>query len=277
MSHQLAVVLATCDGYSDLWEPFFQCLERFSDAVPDCTVYVNTEHQRITRNGALKIKTVNQTTQRKISWSKRMLSALEQIEEPFLLLLLDDFFACDRIRWDLIEKAVVKLQQNPDVASVQFYGTRIRNADPEHYMVTDEPQYRVMDRQGWKTHFVPTVWRKDVLIKWLRPWETIWAFESCGSARARRWNYPEKVLIVDSPPVYDYLWIKDCSAVINSKWLNEPELFQFFEENGIAVDFSKRGKMSRKEYEDITMKDVLKRYTPWQIVVKSFNRFRSLF
>ena len=133
--------------------------------------------------------------------------------------------------------------------------------------------------KGWKTHFIPTIWRKAILLKWLRPWESIWAFEGYGSARARRWpkRYSEKVFVVRQPAIYDYLWIKDCSAVINSCWLDEPELYDFFEKNNIIVDFSKRGKMTKQQYADKTMKDVIKKYSWWQIVVKSFNFVRSYF
>ena len=38
-----------------------------------------------------------------------------------------------------------------------------------------------------KTEFYPTLWRKKTLYKWLRNHETIWGFEICGDARARRW------------------------------------------------------------------------------------------
>ena len=82
---------------------------------------------------------------------------------------------------------------------------------------------------------------------------------------------------MQSPPIYDYLWIKNCSAVINGKWLDEKELTDFFERNHIDIDYSKRGKMTYEEYQSKTMVDVIKKYKPHEIVVKAFNRFRSLF
>lgn len=83
--------------------------------------------------------------------------------------------------------------------------------------------------------------------------------------------------MVRNQPVYDYLWIRDCSAVVNEKWLAEPELLEFFEQHQISVDWTKRGKMTYEEYKAITMKDVLKRCTFKQIVIKSTNRIRSFF
>lgn len=276
-NNRLSVLLSSCDGYSDLWDPFFSCVERFSKDGAPYNFYLNTEHADYDYNGNIQLTVLHQTSEKQISWSRRMLDALDRIPEPYVFLVLDDFFACDTIRWDKFEEILDRMDEDVNVASVQMYGTRVRNKSPENYEVSEDIQYRVMGREGWKTHFVPTIWRKDVLMKWLRPWETIWAFESCGSARARRWRYPEDVLVIDNPPIYDYLWIKDCSAVINGKWLGEPELLEFFEKNGIPIDYSKRGKMTYEEYQAITMKDVIKRYTLPQIVVKTFNRFRSLF
>lgn len=80
-----------------------------------------------------------------------------------------------------------------------------------------------------------------------------------------------------NPPIYDYLWIKDCSAVVNGKWIAEPELLDFFEENKIDVDWTKRGKMTLAEYQAIDMKTIVKRLTLKEFIIKSFNRVRSFF
>lgn len=274
---RLAIVVSSCDSYNDLWGPLFQCVERFSDNLPDYAFYLNTEQAAFEYRGGIEVTVLNQCSKKGISWSQRMLDVLNRIAEPYVFLLLDDFFACDTIRWDLFDQLLDMMDADSSIASIQFNGTRIRNANPGNYQVSDQPRLHLMDEKGWKTHFVPTIWRKEVLMRWLRPWESIWAFEGCGSDRARRWKYPEKVYVVESPPIYDYLWIKDCSAVVNGKWLAEPELLEFFEKNRIEVDFSKRGSMTHEEYVNISMSDVVKRYTIPQIIVKSINRARSFF
>lgn len=274
----LAFLMSSCDVYDDLWEPFFECLDLMWKDI-DIPVYLNTEHKVFTPKNELgfQVRTLNQRSKKTLSWSKRFIEALERIPEEYIFLVLDDFFVCDKVDADKMAQIVSLMEKDPTIASFQLYGTRIRNRAPEAYIYEDALSYKLMGKQGWKTHFVPTIWRKSTLLKWLRPWETIWAFEECGSQRARRWNYPEKVYVVESSPVYDYLWIKDCSAVINGKWLAEEELLTFFEENQIQVDWSRRGKMTHAEYQAITMKDVVRKYTPLQILVKCVNRVRSFF
>lgn len=274
-----AFLMSSCDSYEDLWEPFFECLDRFGGNRDDLSVYLNTEHKQFAPQKELsfEVKTLNQRGNKNLTWSRRFIDVLNRIPEDYVFLVLDDFFACDTIRWDLFDEIVDIMEKDKTIASFQMYGTRTRNRDEENFVLSTKLEYKELHEGGWKTHFVPTIWRKEVLLKWLRPWESIWAFEGCGSDRARRWKYPEKVMVVDTMPIYDYLWIKDCSAVINSKWLNEPELIEFMEKNEINVDWSKRGKMTHEEYLAVTMQDVIKKYTFGQIIVKCINRVRSLF
>ena len=274
-----AFLMSSCDSYEDLWEPFFECMERFGGGQKDLSVYLNTEHKQFVPQKELsfEVKTLNQRGSKNLTWSRRFIDVLNRIPEDYVFLVLDDFFACDTICWDLFEEIVEIMEKDKSIASFQMYGTRTRNRDEENFVLSTELTYKELHEGGWKTHFVPTIWRKEVLLKWLRPWESIWAFEGYGSDRARRWKYPEKVMVVDTMPIYDYLWIKDCSAVINSKWLNEPELLEFMEKNEINVDWSKRGKMTHEEYLAVTMQDVIKKYTFGQIIVKCINRVRSLF
>lgn len=280
--NRCAFLMSSCDVYEDLWEPFFECLERFGyndEEEKELKVYLNTEHKQFVPKKALKfdVITLNQLCSSELSWSKRFIQALERIEDEYIFLVLDDFFVCENIDWRYFSQIIDIMEADSSIASFQLYGTRARNRNTRDYHETEELTYTLMERSGWKTHFVPTIWRKSILLKWLRPWESIWAFEGAGSARARHWNYPEKVMVVQSPPVYDYLWIKDCSAVINGKWLAEPELLNFFEDNKISVDWSKRGKMTHQEYLDITMTDVIKKYSFSEIIIKCFNRIRSWF
>lgn len=273
-----AFLMSSCDAYEDLWEPFFECLHTFWENI-QYPIYLNTEHKKFKPQKEMKfsVTTLNQYGKKSISWSKRFIEALERVPEEYIFLLLDDYFVCREVESPKFEEILDLLDKDKTIASVQMCGTRVRNRNSEKYDCSNQIQYRQMGREGWKTHFVPTIWRKSVLLKWLRPWESIWAFEECGSKRARRWNYPEKVYVIDNPPIYDYLWIRDCSAVINGKWLAEEELLDFFDDNQISVDWSKRGKMTWDEYQAITMQDVIKKYSIGQIIMKSINRVRSFF
>ena len=274
---RLAVVMSSCDTYEDLWYPFFECFDRFWKDIP-YKVYLNTEHKKYDDSkNSFKVETLNlvKKTKKEVPWSKRFLQALDRIEEEYILLTLDDYFLCDTIDNKYLEEIMDVMDKEKDIASFQLNGTRIRNENPGNYQVKDQLEYNLIHKNGWRTHFIPTIWRKSVLKKWLRPWESIWGFEGYGSERTRKKKNIEKVYIVSHPIIYDYLWIKDCSAVVHGKWIDEPELTNFFKDNDIKVDYSKRGKMTVAEYVASDMKSVLKRYTFWQKIKKGFNYLRS--
>ncbi len=280
---RMAVLMSSCDTYEDLWNPFFACFDKFWKDIP-YPVYLNTETKIYDdSNNTFKVTTLNLDKRLTkmggggITWSKRFAKVLDRIEEEYIFLVLDDYFLCDHINNAYLEQIMDMMDQDKSIASFQLYGTRTRNKNPGQYVVSDSLQFALIHEKGWKTHFIPTVWRKSVLKKWLRPWESIWGFEGYGSKRAIRWKYKEKVYIVRTPPVYDYLWIKDCSAVVNGKWIDEPELTDFFKDNGIEVNYDYRGKMTLEEYKAIDMKTIVKRYKWYQVIAKAFNAFRSLF
>ena len=87
----------------------------------------------------------------------------------------------------------------------------------------------------------------------------------------------EKVLVVDSPVVYDYVWVDGCSAIVNGKWVDSPVIDDFVRQNGIDINLDRRGRISIAEYRSRTMKDTLKRLSFFEIVRRVFNRMRSFF
>lgn len=267
-------LLNSCDAYSDTWDAFFDLLNIYWPDIPN-KVYLNTEtiDYKPRHSYSFEIKTIN--TSNTISWSKRLMKVLDVIEEDYVLMTLDDFFLQSTVRTELIEELIQMMDNDPQIASFQLTAARI--AQEENVNISEKLSLNLMTRDGWKTHFIPTIWRKSVLKKWLRPWESIWAFEGYGSQRARVWNYKEKVYMVDSPIIYDYLWVDKCSVIVNGKWYASPLVDQLFESNGIEVDFAKRGRITFEEYESHNMKYILSRYSLKQIFIKCIYRLLSLF
>lgn len=275
-----AVIISSCDAYQDVWDPFFQLMDKYWTDIP-YPIYLNTERAHFDKEYTnFSVKTLNLTEKRKpnkTTWSRRMLDVLERIEEEYVFILIEDFFLRENVQTELIEEILNKMDQDPLMSQVQFYGTRI-NCDNERVnTITDIMDLQQIGDDKAKVCFVPVIWRKSVLKKWLRPHETIWAFESCGAKRAKRWKYKEKVYRVYSPSIFNYLWEKGCYCIVNGKWMKHPLLTELFQENNIKVDYNIRGTITMEEWGAKTMKDIIKQYTFWQIIKKCFNRFRSLF
>lgn len=268
------LLLCSCDSYSDTWDAFFDLLSIYWQDLP-YKVYLNTEtiNYKPIHKYSFEIKTIN--TSKNISWSKRLIKVLNVIEEDYVLMMLDDFFCKSPVQTQAIENLIQIMENDTSIASFQL--TASRKAQEENIDIAEELSLNLMPKKGWKTHFIPTVWRKSVLKKWLRPWESIWGFEGYGSQRARIWNYNDKVFTVDSPIIYDYPWIDKCSVIVHGKWYASPIVDQLFESNGIKIDFAKRGRITLEEYLSHGTGYILSKYSIKQIVVRCFYRILSFF
>lgn len=267
-------LLNSCDAYSDTWDAFFDLLNIYWPDIP-YKVYLNTEtiNYKPRHSYSFEIKTIN--TSNTISWSKRLMKVLDVIEEDYVFMTLDDFFVQSPVQTDLIDKLIQMMEIDSSIASCQLTAARI--AQEDNVDICDNLSLNLMPREGWKTHFIPTIWRKSVLRKWLRPWESIWGFEGYGSQRASFWRYKKKVYTIDSPIIYDYLWVDGCSVIVNGKWYSSPVVDNLFNSNGIMIDFNKRGRISLEEYKSHNIKYVLSRHSFGQILIKCLNRVLSFF
>lgn len=89
--NNMAIVIVSYDGYSDLWNDFFQLLEVNWPDNPFNVYLINNEMQPTIDN----VKIVN--TAKNAEWSTRARMGLEKIEEKYICLLLEDFYIGSKI------------------------------------------------------------------------------------------------------------------------------------------------------------------------------------
>ncbi len=272
---RFALLLNSCDSYSDTWTPFFDLLEKNWKKIP-CNIYLNTETKDFDdKKYSFKVNIINSAPN--LRWGGRLIAALDKIKEEYILMTLDDYFVCSPINEDALKKLVDKMDARPEIASFQLIKSRLIAVGKEEVETNGEQfDFKEVCEEGYKTHFVPTLWRKSVLKKWLRSHESIWGFEAYGSMRARMWKYSEKVFEVRNPLVYDYLWTStDCSAVVNGKWMVAPEIDDFFASNGIDIDLNIRGRITLEEYRSHNLGYVVSKLTFREFLQRVIWRIRS--
>lgn len=280
MKHDCAVLVCSCDAYQDIWDPFFQLMDKFWTDIP-YKVYLNTETEKYNRRfNHFSVKSLNlpdDYNRQGTTWSQRMLNALSQIDEEYVFILIEDFFLREEVQTELIEDILNQMDRDHLMSQVQFFGTRLNCDNGRKNVLSETIEMEEIVSGKAKVVFVPTIWRKETLIRWLRPHESIWAFEACGSKRAYRWKYPEKVYRVSSPAIFNYLWEKNCYCVVNGKWMMHPLLTDLFDKNNIIVDYSKRGTITMDEWKNVTTKALIKRNGFWGTLKKVISRIKSIF
>lgn len=282
--NRMAVLITSCDAYEDVWDIFFSLMDKYwaePGGIP-YNVYLNSETKEYNKKFQnFQVQSLNLrgklTKKKNVTWSERMLDVLERIDEEYVFILVEDFFLRERVQTELIEELLDRMDADQSIGQIQLFGTRL-NCDNERInQISSEIKMEQIGDNKAKVVFVPVIWRKSVLKKWMRAHESIWNFEACGAKRAKRWHYKEKVFRVEAPAIFNYLWEKGCYCVVNGKWMRHPLLDELFEKNNISVDYEKRGTITMEQWQAVDLKTIMKRYTLSQIIVKVFNRMRSFF
>ena len=84
--NNLAILVLSCDKYSDLWVPFFECFFRFWS---DCEypVYLGANKQNF---GDKRVRTILSGEDQ--DWSSSVRKIIEQIDAEYVFIILEDLF-----------------------------------------------------------------------------------------------------------------------------------------------------------------------------------------
>ncbi len=190
---RIAVLVPSCDHYSDLWLPFFTTLRQQWPDIPFELVLV-TNHKDFTFRGVTVIRVGEDK-----GWCANLKLALSQIGAEAILLFVDDLFINRRVDSVAVERL--------------FRRFLLEGMNYLRFNPTPGPTER-LDADGigevcpgdyYRASTVVSLWRKTVLQEVLRDNETAWELEIVGSSRTRqyggwfassRWLIPTTNLVI---------------------------------------------------------------------------------
>jgi len=222
-NNTLAVLVVSCDNYSDLWDIFHKQFLRFWPSCPLRTyLLTNQLEPELPPFVPLPVGP-------DVSWSDNLRAALARIDEDFVLLFLEDLLLnapVDPVRLEPLLHWVV--QNRPDSIRLNC---------------TERPTSRLTDQIGhvapgaiYRTSTVLSLWKKETLLDLLKPGESAWEFELKGSERSDRYEGFYSVY-ADLFPILN--------GVIKRKWV--PAVVERLAELGIQVDLGRRPMMTSRE------------------------------
>jgi len=175
LKNRLAVLVVSCDKYSDLWEPFFTLFWRFW---PDCpfNVYLlsNNIDPAMPRVKSLLIGD-------DISWSDNLRKSLLQLEEEYVFLFIEDLFLYDFVDTDEVLGVIGNAIDNE--------ANYIRlNALPMPDKKFNEKIGIISKGTIYRSSVVSAVWKKSALLDLLKQGESAWDFEIFGSVRSDKYD-----------------------------------------------------------------------------------------
>ena len=171
-----SVLVPSCDKYSDLWRPFFTLFWR---NWADCPFPVCLGSNELVFADE-RIQTI--AVGADPGWSAGARRMLGQIPTPYVLIMLDDFFLRRPVSTSRI-LALLETLRRLDGHMLRL--VRKRRPDFPVDGFPDVGRINNMDGAPYCVSLQATLWRREFLLALLRDDETIWQFETEGSARAQ--------------------------------------------------------------------------------------------
>jgi len=232
---QLAILVLSCDKYSDLWNDFFNLKERFW---PDCPFpcYLATDTVDYQRDGVKVIHFGNIRL-----WTVCAREALKQIKEPYIALFLEDAFIYKSIDTKVVEDNLrFMIEHDAD------YLTMERNRSGRELSADDQvvPHIWRIDRhRNYGIDTSASIWNKDFFRKELEKGDcNPWQFEVnyCKLSKTKE-GLPGKIFFDDRQPFN----ISPEEVVVQGKFA--PDTVEMFHRLGYDIDTSKRDVLARRK------------------------------
>ncbi|HEY9596459.1 MAG TPA: hypothetical protein V6D33_02175 [Cyanophyceae cyanobacterium] len=171
---EIAIVVLSCDRYSDLWQPFFSL---FWQNWSDCPfpIYLLSNYQSFSDRNVISVPIGED-----LSWSKGLKQILEQISTPYTLLFLEDFFLLSPVDNARVLSCFETLRK------LEGDMLRLKPDPPPNQPVQGFPE---IGRIGMDAFFristQTALWRREFLLNLLQENESAWEFEVNASDRSR--------------------------------------------------------------------------------------------
>ena len=221
LKNNVAVLISSCDSCNDLWEPFFTLFFRYW---PDCPypVYLSTNHRNYEHPRVTTIKVGDDT-----DWSTGFRCALEQIQHPYLIVMMEDFLPIKTVNATMIERLVCYMEKKK-----AGYLRLFPCPGPDLPCDDNQEVGEISKGADYRLSLQAAVWDKQTLLGLLREGESAWELELNGTKRTNDLDVPFLSVIGDSPIPYF------CTGVVKGKWVKEA--VKLCETEGIEVDLTMR-------------------------------------
>lgn len=229
LTKDCAIIVSTCDAYSDVWDSFFI---QFFKYWPDCpySVYITT-NKKIYKDK--RVKTI--TTGEDKGWATNMRLVFERINIPYFIILLEDFPLKKKVDTERIKK-LLEIIKKENAAYLRLYPAPGPDKKFKNYKEVGE----VSKEAPYRTSLMAAIWNTEIFKSLLKDEETAWDMEFAGAERSKKIEEPflsvilSPILKRNNNPAIDYF----CSTIKKGRWFYDG--VKFYEKEGIQVDTTKR-------------------------------------
>lgn len=216
----MKILVLSCDKNEDTFEPFHHCMEKYYPDHPEVIYKTETRqnpyYKTICKNYPLD------------NWTTGVRETLEEIDDNEILVMIDDCFIRNRVDTERIEYARKHLQGN--IAMFNFE----KSFDTNDEETELEGFKKRKHGSAYEVSIMCGLWNKEKLIKVLEGKYTPWEVE--GNQNNCNYEY----YINSGEYIIDWGYVTYIfTGICKGKWCRN--IVPFFEQEGIVVDYEKRG------------------------------------
>lgn len=251
--HRLAILVLSCDKYSDLWPSFLQQFKRFFPA-EDYPLYLGSNQVTCEDPDVTTILSGDDP-----DWSTSFKRILAQIDEPKLFIILEDLFLTSPVDNEVIQAALSFLFEK-NAMHIKYWQPMFS------YGQTENPKIGVLPKRSPFRATVCGFWDRQCLMNLLIEGENPWEFEILGSYRT---SYLEgfyglnKTLCSYQNMVEKGSWIPQSVT-----WANEEKIALEIDQRPVFKGGNKILCQAKMLYFEWMLK------IPWQWRVRLMNKLR---
>lgn len=213
----MVILVYSCDNNSDLWFPFYHCMEKYYPNHPQ--IIYKTER---VKNPYYKTISKNYPIDK---WTKGIRETLEEIDDELVLFMADDIF----IRKKVDTKRIDYLVKNFKGACINFEKSFDNNDT-----ATNLNGIKLRSKGSlYEMSIMCGLWNKEALIDIMGVDKTPWELEDTYKNEKYDFYINSGDYIIDwGYETWNYVGIK------RGKWCKETKYF--FDSEGIEIDYDKR-------------------------------------
>lgn len=255
-SNELSIIVYSCKKNSDMWEIFLKLFRKYWDCCKYQLVLVTddlSDNYRIENGSHFDREIILDG-----GWSEMILTALEEVNTPYVMLWMDDYLLCDYVKNDKIEE-LIKVVKKYSAANLRLMESpmipcNVYNDKESIGYYKPGTAYSISTQVG--------IWNSNFLKMNIKPNWSAWDFERKGSLEIIDEQHPFLVAL-------DYTFPYE-EAVRRGKWMDNG--VRLCKRNGIKLDPNKREIMTNWELTKIYFKGAILEINP-TLVMRIQNFF----
>lgn len=232
----LSILVLSCDGYSDLWDDFFNLRDVYWN---DITIrwYVVTESKEYCREGVTMIH-----CGKEMNWAARFRKAVEIVDTPYIGIFLEDYFITDTVDMNRV-KYLLELMKREGVTYINVSDVFKNIIDMPNKEYFTESLIKIPNHKRYGISTVSSIWEKSFLLQKLGTGDySAWQFEVDRCHEAVTPKGLGGYLLCDEKCTFN---VSTIPVVIQGMFY--PDAIRYFRRKGYIIDTSQRMVMPFKQ------------------------------